>query len=36
LPDSKELGQTFPPNEIAKTQFAFARDLIERFFNKIK
>ena len=34
LPVSKEHGQTFRRNEIAKTRSA--RNLIERFFNKIK
>src|SRR3984885_6592532 len=42
LPASKEHGRTFRRNEIAKTPICFspylyrARNLIERFFNKIK
>jgi len=42
LPDSRELGRTFRRNEIGRTQSALvlylyrARNLIERFFNKIK
>ena len=42
LPASKEHGRTFRRNEIVKTPICFspylyrARNLIERFFNKIK